>query len=844
VHNGFDLISGYWQVEVDPKDRPKTAFCTTEGLFQFKVMPFGLCNAPATFQRLMDLVLAGLQWTHCLVYLDDVIVLGRHFTEHLQNLRTVFDRLRQAGLKLKATKCSLLQQKVQYLGHVVSDKGVSVDPTKVEKVQTWPVPKTVQEVRQFLGFCSYYRRFIQNFSQIAKPLHRMTEKNAKFKWTTETDRAFDELRKHLSTTPVLAYPDFSREFILDTDASDCGIGAVLSQVDGQGRERVISYGSCLLSKPEQQYCVTRKELLAAVFFITQFRPYLLGRHFVLRTDHGALTWLMNFKEPEGQMARWLEKLQEYDFQIVHRRGRKHTNADSLSRLPCKQCGYQSSEQIPVLSVSLQVGRSSDELHKLQQEDHTIQPVLVAKSSGTKPNSDQIKQYSLHTNRLFALWDQLTLKDNVLYRHFVSVNGALDRLQLVVPKVLQEEILRLLHDDGHLGQEKTLSRLKHKFYWPGHYNDVKNWCNTCTTCATHKTVPPKQKAALQTVTAGYPLQIVAVDILGPLPESETGNSYIMVVGDYFTKWMEAYAIPNMEAITIATNLTDKFFLRFGIPEQLHSDQGKQFESQLLKEVCTILRIDKTRTTPYHPQSDGLIERFNRTLLSMLSTTADEHPFHWEEHLQKVCMAYNTSVQSSTGFTPFFLMFGRESRLPVDMVFELPQVSSSITDYASSLSKSLNIAYDLARTKTATQQNRQKENYNKRIHGRPFAINELVWLHNPRVPRGSHRKLRPIWTGPFRVVKRISDQNYSIKHVNNGKQMVVHFNRLKLCNPNLRIYQQTDRSQHSSVDTPSTNTAIGSNIEIVDAPLMPSPHDTRRTSSRTTRAPSRYADFIRH
>ena len=206
----LDLVSGYWQVEVDPNDQPKIAFCTTEGLFQFKVMPFGLCNAPATFQRLMDLVLAGLQWSHCLVYLDNVIVLGRSFAEHLQNLQAVFKRLRQGGLKLKLSKCSLLQQEVQYLGHIVNREGVSVDPGKVEKVLTWPVPQSVQEVRQFLGFYSYYRRFILNFADIARPLHHMTEKNANFKWTSEAGAAFEHLCKQLATTPVLVYPDFER----------------------------------------------------------------------------------------------------------------------------------------------------------------------------------------------------------------------------------------------------------------------------------------------------------------------------------------------------------------------------------------------------------------------------------------------------------------------------------------------------------------------------------------------------------------------------------------------------------------------------------------------------------
>ena len=267
----IDLVSGYWQVEIEEPDRPKTAFCTTEGLFQFRVMPFGLCNAPATFQRLMSLVLAGLQWSHCLVYLDDIIVLGRSFDEHLINLTMMFDRLHKAGLKLKPSKCNFLQSQVQYLGHTVSRDGVTPDPSKIEKVSTWPTPASTREVQRFLGFASYYRRFIKNFAQRAKPLHRLTERGATFRWSDECQSAFEALRQLLTSAPVLAYPNFSRQFILDTDASDVGIGAVLSQMDDEGCEHVVAYGSCLLTKAEHQYCVTRRELLAIVTFTGQFR---------------------------------------------------------------------------------------------------------------------------------------------------------------------------------------------------------------------------------------------------------------------------------------------------------------------------------------------------------------------------------------------------------------------------------------------------------------------------------------------------------------------------------------------------------------------------------------------
>ena len=246
----LDLISGYWQVEVSPGDREKTAFTTPSGLYEFKVMPFGLCNAPATFQWPMDMVLAGMQWESCLVYLDDVIIVGKTFQDHLRNLREVFQRLREAGLKLKPTNCDFCSLQVEFLGHIVSAEGVRTDPSKTEKVAQWPVPTSRKEIQQFLGLANYYRRFVKDFATIAKPLHRLTEKTAKFEWTDECQAAFKEIRRRLVTAPILAFPDYTRPFILDTDASDTGIGAVLSQVQKDERERVIAYASRVLTKPE------------------------------------------------------------------------------------------------------------------------------------------------------------------------------------------------------------------------------------------------------------------------------------------------------------------------------------------------------------------------------------------------------------------------------------------------------------------------------------------------------------------------------------------------------------------------------------------------------------------
>jgi hypothetical protein len=320
----LDLLSGYWQVEVAAEDKEKTAFVTRDGLYEFNVMPFGLCNAPATFQRLMDMVLSGLQWTHCLVYLDDVIVFSCDFTSHLDKLHQVFLRLQKAGLKVKPTKCVFFQKEVPFLGHIVSEHGIATDPAKIDKVAKWPTPVSRHQLQQFLGLANYYRRFIKDFATICRPLHKLTEKSAPFKWTDECQYAFQTLRNKLVSPPVLVFPEFSKEFILDTDASDSGIGAVLSQIDDRGQERVVAYASRALSKAERNYSVTRKELLAMVTFTFHFRQYLLGRTFTLRTDHSSLTWLKNFRHPEGQLARWLEKLQEFTFTIQHRAGHRDT----------------------------------------------------------------------------------------------------------------------------------------------------------------------------------------------------------------------------------------------------------------------------------------------------------------------------------------------------------------------------------------------------------------------------------------------------------------------------------------------------------------------------------------
>jgi len=552
------------------------------------------------------------------------------------------------------------------------------------------------------------------------------------------------------------------------------------------------------------------------------------------------------------MARWIEKLQEYHFDIVHRPGRKHSNADSLSRIPCHQCGrdnHFSTSTIATTTISdvtVLQQCSTENLRQEQLNDATIGFVFQALELNSKPTATTLQGCSPAIRKLIQLWDQLEVCNGLLYRRFVDTSTEKSHLQLVVPVCFRNEVLQELHAGvvgGHLGHDKTLSRLKERFYWPGHWNDVQNWCRTCATCASRKTPSPKMHAKLQPVKAGYPMQLVATDIVGPLPVTQNGNSYLLVATDYFTRWVEAYPIPNQEAVTVANKLTKEFFFRFSLPDQLHSDQGRQFESTLISEVCKLLKIQKSRTTPYNPQGDGLVERFNRTLLDMLSTTIKEYQGTWEDHVQAVCLAYNTSVQPTTGYSPFYLMFGRQARIPVEIMFGSgPVATSSPSAYATKLHQSLTLAYNEVRDKMKATFQRQKQFYDRKVHGKPFSVGDLIWLYSPAVPSGQAKKLYHPWTGPYEVVKKLSDATYRVVNTQCKRQrFVVHFDRLKLCPPGTRLHPSPEPVSYNPPvnSTSSTLQPFGTNLQLIDDDTPP-----RRYPQRPHHPPVRYTDDGSH
>ena len=473
--SSFDLRSGYHNVLMDESDADKTSFVTRMGTYKFRVLPFGLCNAGATFQRVMDIAMAGLNFDICLVYLDDVILMSKTIPEHLERLKLVLNALRKAHLKLKPSKCKLLRERVSFLGHVVSKEGISTDPEKVKQILEWPVPKNLTEVRGFLGLAGYYRRFAEGFSAVAAPLHALTGKNVPFRWSTECQEAFDEIKRRLTTAPVLAMPQDDGMYILDTDASNYAIAGVLHQIQ-DGRERVIAYQSRLLSAQEKNYCTTRKELLAIVFYMKFYRQYLLGRHFKIRTDHAALQYLQKTPEPIGQQARWLDLIGEFDFEIEHRPGRSHGNADALSRKPCRQCGFSSDdnaepsppEELHVRAIHMDAVQedpahpwSSQSMATATVEDPELAVVLGwLKDPSGRPPWSAVLPMSKNIKNYWQQFDRLKEENGVIYRKWFSHQGKLLRWQTVLPKQFRQQCVELAHcgrTGGHLGRAKTCER---------------------------------------------------------------------------------------------------------------------------------------------------------------------------------------------------------------------------------------------------------------------------------------------------------------------------------------------------------------------------------------------------
>ena len=445
----LDLASGYWQIPMTSEDMEKTACCTRQGKVEFRVMPMGLVNASYTFQKMMQLVLSGLQWQICMVYLDDVSVYSKLFDKHLENLNTVFDRFRNEGLKLRPKKCHVCKPEVLYLGHIVGKDGIRPNPDKIEVIRTYPVPLNCNEVRSFVALVSYNRRFIKGFASIASPLNNLLKKAVKFEWNQECQAAFECLRDSLTTAPVLSYPTFQERFSLYTDASNTGLGAILAQ-NINGEEKTIAFASRSLKVHERKYAAIERECLAIVWGIKYFRPYLCGKEFDIITDHNPLKWLDNARDPQSRLSRWSLRLQSYAYTIKHRPGKLHSNVNTLSKMP-NLMPCSKSREIEINTTICAVdspGLQLQHVKERQHQDPSLEDIINYLEKGNVPID------SISARCLVATVEDYVLEEGVLHHleRGRSRSRNTVRKQVGIPRSLKDEVMLPLHEEitpGHL-----------------------------------------------------------------------------------------------------------------------------------------------------------------------------------------------------------------------------------------------------------------------------------------------------------------------------------------------------------------------------------------------------------
>ena len=779
----LDLKSGYHQIEIAEEHKERTAFTVGPlGFWEHNRLAFGLCNSPATFQRVMEDIFSDLNLKIMYIYIDDLIIFSSTFEEHLQRLRLVFDRLRQCGLKLAPNKCDLVRQEVSFLGYVISKDGIRTDPEKINKVLEWPVPRNSKELMSFLGFAGYYRRFVKDFSRIAQPLNSLKQADKKtFSWGREHHEAFSTLKQRLCTAPVLAYPDFRQPFELHIDASSEGLGAVLYQKQ-QGVNHVVAFASRGLRQSEKRYPAHKREFLGLKWSVVdKFRDYLWGApKFLVKTDNNPLTYILTTAKLDATGHRWLAALAAFDFDIQYVPGTSNKDADGLSRIPFDTIDMSSVQaachldSAPLAHSLGIVGDHSDqdmspfpqislkEIRQEQNNDPILGRWMTALRSGHCPsllNTPDSRKHGIMKKN----WPKLFFKRGVLYRRA-------EEEQLVLPRKYVTVVCEALHDDcGHQGYDKTLALIQERFFWPHMTVDIADWVENCGRCVRFKSRP--DLAPLVGVHTTEPLELVCTDFL-KVDAASNGTQYILVITDHFTRYAKAVPTRNMSARTTAEALLG-FIENFGIPKRLHSDQGANFESKVIRELCVLLGVEKSRTTPFHPMGNGACERFNRTLIRMLGTLPSEKKKSWPKFIGMMVLAYNATRHDSTGFSPFYLLFGRHPRLPVDNLFHRETKPQQVED----VREALRWAWGEASKQDAQSKLKNSKFYNRKVRGATLETGDRVLVKECAFD-GPH-KLKDRWSEDLFTVLGKPNPDipvYKVRPESGGRTRTLHRNLL--------------------------------------------------------------------
>ena len=764
----LDLKSGYWQVPLAEEDKCKTAFVTADGLFEFNVLPFGLSNAPATFQRTINAILGSLRWDMALVYLDDIIIHSTSFHSHLRHLNLVLTALKQANVKLNLPKCAFVRKELDYLGFRITQNGIKPTTRNVRKTLDFPRPSSAGQAYSFVQMAQFYRRFIPSFATLAAPLTKFRVKSTPFHWDDHCERAFQTIKASLGRYPLLSFPHRQSNFHLklNTDASNTGIGGVLHQTTDHS-DQPITFLSRSLSAAEQKFSTVEKECLALVWCITKLRPYLYGHRFVVWTDHHPLCWLNSKSSKNGRLDRWSIQLQEYTFDIKHTPGKSNCVADCLSRFPADP-----SDDIADTRFDLLTPKPT--AHTVAAINSSFDASRIRAAQSADPVIHSISD-NLSANRSvksFCFQDGLVCR--IVKRH------GLPTLKLpFVPTSLVPDLLATFHDhplSGHMGLAKTWLKIRDRFYWPNMYRSVKNYIAACRPCQTCKVSRQKASGLLQPIESPSGVfDLLGLDFLGPLQRTPAGNRYVLVCTDYLSKWAITQAVQDCTAETAARFLVERIIFQYGTPKKLLTDQGTHFVANLFEAISSRCGIHHITASTYHPQTNGLTERFNSTLCNSISTYVNRQQSDWDEFLSSVTFAYNTSKQASTNFDPFTLMFGRPPLLPFDAPKDIVTISSP-NDYYLQLHRFLVQAKALARANVTTHQQVYKNRYDQRHQNVQLRTGQLVLLKQ-MMPKHL-KKFSPKYYGPFSVVQQRGRLSYLVKHVDTTHTEVAHVSRIRV------------------------------------------------------------------
>ena len=747
----LDLAAGYWGIPLKEEDKLKTAFSLDKGKFEFERMPFGLVNAQATFQRVMDMVVTTVQsrgHEGLNAYVDNIIIFTKTFEEHIATIKETLRVLEQYNLSLRSDKCEFGFEELEFLGYIVGSKGISASPANVEKIKTFPAPKNRKEVQRFLGLTNFNRRFITNYSELTGPLTTLTSSKVPFKWGDEESTSFDSIKQCIMKAPTLSLPDWDKPFQIRCDASGTAVGAVLFQVNA-GRIEPIAYHSKSLNKTERNWCATDKELFAIVSAARKWPAHCSGKEVKFYTDHQPLKHIKAQKDPRGKRARWLLELESYNYVIEYISGKENAAADAMSRISSsgpETC--QDEKEYSHIYTTSSYTVDTSKILAAQLKDPDYKYVKAQLSANNAINKGPFKGYK---NIEISIDNGILMKGQ----------------RYMIPKAITELIIQEYHCQQHVGAENTVLLLKTRFYWKGLSRQVKKLVENCRICRQCKHLPnPKAPLTLEEKLNKI-FERVAIDV-GTMPLSPRGNIYFLSMVDPVSKMNAAAAIPDATAPTLERIIWSQWIAYFGVPQELLSDQGRNVDGNQIRRLCAKLGMKKMRSSPYHPEGNSHVERTIGSLKTIIRSICCARGLpvtDWDLVLPEAVLILNNMENKSRQFTPFKMVFGREGRLPVDNYLGIGSIG---------IQSDPKIVQENARINQIEAQRDYKRRYDKDCKINEFQIGDEVLIKREA---GKYPKLNPKWlNGPYIIDRKIGPVNFAVRN-SKGQTRVLHHNKLK-------------------------------------------------------------------